>query len=88
MYDTYDAMRKLNQRQGPAVIHFMSETKPWTTLGYEYIDDYDNIMPSKIRNDLYSQARTHLLWRQTFYRATNQTIDQRFTVLNKFLNKE
>lgn len=66
----------LQQQYGlpePHVAHFMSLTKPWVTLQYEYIKNYDiNSMPAKIRGDLAAQASLHVQWRKLYFKATKE----------------
>lgn len=84
-YETYRVQQVMNGMQPPAVAHFLSETKPWTTLSYEgQIDETQ--MPTKIRNDLYGQAQLHVLWREKFYRLQGQEAPKTYPLLSKFLS--
>lgn len=52
----------MGSQREPAVIHFVSDGKPWTVLLYEYVENGYDIIPVGTRDELRRQAYVHLLW--------------------------
>ncbi len=70
----------------PAVVHFVSDGKPWKVLMFEYLNMDDPSQNQTISthsmSEIGKQAEPHLLWRSAFFRATGDVPPS-----NKFLLK-
>ena len=68
-YETYKTLRMMSGLREPAIIHFVSDGKPWRVLAM----DYQNI-PFTIENKmkLAQQRVAHLLWREAFFSGTQE----------------
>ena len=66
-YKVYHTFRKMSGQPPPAVIHFVSDGKPWKILANDYLQ---GTIADSMKTELLKQAETHLLWRRAFFRAT------------------
>jgi hypothetical protein len=88
-FDHYSQVRRQYNLSPPLIAHFMSVTKPWVTLEYEYIQNYNiNTMSDKIRNDLQTQAPVHAKWRQLYQKASGDKTVTKNKVLSQFLQQQ
>ena len=46
----------------PAVIHFVSDGKPWKVLMFEYAPNGLSLIPEHTKSELKNQAQAHVLW--------------------------
>jgi hypothetical protein len=69
-YSQYKTLRNMNNLRLPAVIHFVSDGKPWKVLMYEYVPNSHLQVDAGTLKDVGKQAECHLLWQHAFFRAT------------------
>jgi lipopolysaccharide biosynthesis glycosyltransferase len=72
-YEKYQTMRKISEQRGPAVIHFVSDAKPWQVLAYEYhpIETAREFVNDDSMTKLGGQIHAHMLWRRAYFKAAD-----------------
>jgi hypothetical protein len=69
-YEQYKALQVGSGKRLPAVIHFVSDGKPWTVMQFEFLSVSERAqVPSSTREKLASQAVPHMLWRNAYYKG-------------------
>jgi lipopolysaccharide biosynthesis glycosyltransferase len=72
-YTKYKTMLAMANLPSPLVIHFVSSGKPWLVLKYEYYQgDLKELISPKVFQELGNQAEAHLIWREKFFKQTEQ----------------
>lgn len=69
-YETYKTLRQMSNLREPAIVHFVSDGKPWRVLAMDY--QQIPFTDENIRK-LSEQRVAHLLWRQAFFSGTKET---------------
>jgi lipopolysaccharide biosynthesis glycosyltransferase len=68
-YETFKTLRQMSNLREPAIVHFVSDGKPWRVLAM----DYQQIPFSEENVRKLSEQRVpHLLWRQAFFSGTKE----------------
>ncbi len=68
-FEKYRTLRLMSRLRPPAVIHFVSDAKPWTVLMFEYYSRDQLPINERTAEDIKGQASTHVQWRQAYFRA-------------------
>lgn len=73
--------RRTRDQSPPTVIHFMSDSKPWHVLAYEYhsYDEAREYVPENAFLHLGDQAGAHLMWRRNYFEATKLLPEREIT---------
>mmetsp|Transcript_29547 Transcript_29547/g.49909 ORF Transcript_29547/g.49909 Transcript_29547/m.49909 type:complete len:417 (+) Transcript_29547:122-1372(+) len=75
-YKQYETLQKMSSRPLPAVIHFVSDGKPWTILAADYADEKPPGLDDA-KAKLIPLTYAHALWRVHFFKATGYTPPKR-----------
>jgi lipopolysaccharide biosynthesis glycosyltransferase len=63
----YQTLRKMSNLRLPAVVHFVSDGKPWKVIAMEYLNVS---IPFSTLSELKKQEYVHIFWRIEFFKAT------------------
>ena len=86
-YQDYHTFRKMQGQRLPAVIHFVSDGKPWQVLAYEYHswEDAKSYTSPEMMAKLGRQAVPHMMWRKAYFTALEGVEDVPHNPGNDFL---